>query len=76
MFGSTNFKSIVVFLLKYSLQYIIYFCKESLNDIINNEKISIQINEDNKKYSCPGRATPSRDKPARAKKDNEERFYE
>jgi len=38
-----------------------FLCKKSIDDIKDKDKISIQINEDNKNYS---------------RKDNEERFYE
>lgn len=49
------------YLFIYSLQNLIFLCKESVNDIINNDKIDTQINKDN--INLP-------------KKDNNERFYE
>jgi hypothetical protein len=51
----------IKYLFRYSLQNLIFLCTKSLDDIKDNDKISIQINEDNKSYS---------------RKDNEERFYE
>jgi hypothetical protein len=45
----------------YSLQNMIFFCKESINDVINNNEIDTQTNEDKKKLP---------------KIDKDQRFYE
>jgi hypothetical protein len=44
----------------YSLQNMIFFCKESINDVINNNEIDTQTNEDTKKSPI----------------DKDQRFYE
>jgi hypothetical protein len=44
-----------------SLQNLIFLCKESINEAINNDEIETQINKDNKYFN---------------KKDKDERFFE
>jgi hypothetical protein len=51
----------LIYLFKYSFQNIIFLCKESIKDIINNDDIDTNINKNN--INLP-------------KKDNDERFYE
>ena len=51
----------MIYLFKYSFQNIIFLCKESIKDIINNDDIDTNINKDNINL---------------LKKDSDERFYE
>ena len=51
----------LIYLFKYSFQNIIFLCKESIKDIINNDDIDTNINKDNINL---------------LKKDSDERFYE
>ena len=50
----------ISYLSMYSLQNMIFFCKESINDVINNNEIDTQTNEDTKKSPI----------------DKDQRFYE